>query len=110
MKNFFSKILQWPPSFKILYLLIVFDGVATYYGLSLEVITEANPVMAAAFEFNPLLTLILKLVLSVFFINYIYYCISEKNIRWPIKVMPVLILIHGVVAVMHLYWLRMVFA
>lgn len=110
MLEFIKRIGQWPPGFKVLYLLIIFDGVATYYGLSLKVIMEANPIMAAAFEFNPLLTLIFKLVLSVFFLNYIHYCISEKNIRWPLKVMPLLLLIHGVVAALHLYWIRMVLA
>jgi hypothetical protein len=104
--SFFKTVGQWPPGFKLLYLLIVFDGAATYYGLNMGVIAEANPIMAAAFEFNPLLTLILKLVLSLFFLNYIYYAISVKKIRWPVRVMPVLILIHAVVAALHLYWIR----
>jgi hypothetical protein len=108
MPGFIKRIGQWPLGFKLLYLLIVFDGTATYYGLNLGVIKEANPIMAAAFDFNPLLTLILKLALSIYFINYIYEAIVYKKIRWPAKVMPVLILIHAVVAVLHLYWIRFV--
>lgn len=108
MLDFFKRVGQWPPGFKLLYLLIIFDGTATYYGLNLGVIKEANPVMATAFDFNPLLTLILKLVLSLLFLNYIYDAIRFKRIKWPLKVMPVLILIHAVVAVLHLYWIRMV--
>lgn len=105
MLGYIKKIWLWPPGFKLLYLLIIFDGSATYYGLSLGVIREVNPVMAAAFDFNPLLTLILKLVLSVFFLDYICTAIRVNHIRWPLKVMPFLIAIHAVVAALHLYWI-----
>ena len=108
MTDFMRRMLQWPLSFKVLYLLIIFDGAATYYGLSLDVIAESNPVMAAAFNFNPLLALVCKLLLSLGFINYIDYAVKVKKIRWPLKVMPLLLLLHTVVAVLHLNWLRSV--
>lgn len=47
----------------LLVLLNSLDGIATYVGISLMIITEANPLLA---ELNPFTILIIKLYLSTF--------------------------------------------
>ena len=84
---------------------MAFDGVATYYGLRFGFISEANPVMAACFNAYPLLTLIVKLGLSLIFLEVLYYAIYEKKIQWPGFSISAFLTIHFIVASMHLYWI-----
>ncbi len=105
MAYLFSSIKHWPLIFKLLYLLIIFDGLATYWGLNMGVIIEGNPLMAIGFNSYPLLTLFLKLGLSLIFLEVIYYAIHIKKIKWPAKVMPALIIIHAFIATLHLNWI-----
>ncbi len=99
------RINRWPLTLKLLYLLITFDGLATYLGLQMNVIEEGNPLMALGFNSYPLLTLLLKLAISVLFIEVINYAITCKKLTWPIRVVPALVLVHGFVASLHLYWI-----
>jgi len=103
--NTAGRITRWPLCLKLLYLLMVFDGLATFYGLQLGVIVEGNPVMAAGFNAYPLLTLVLKLVLSLFFLEVLNFAIYDQKIKWPQHSIPFFLIIHLVVAVMHLHWI-----
>ncbi len=102
-----SIIKRWPLPLKLLYLLIVFDGAATYIGLRMGVIEEANPLLAASFNAFPLLTLVLKLGLSLLFLEFLHYAVHVVKIKWTGKVVPGLVFIHTVVAFLHLNWIRL---
>lgn len=101
----YPEVQRWPLIFKMLYLLMAFDGLATYGGLKFGLITEGNPVMALAFAASPLLTLLLKLLLSLVFLQVIYYAVYEKKLHWPGRAIPAFLVIHFVVALMHLHWI-----
>ncbi len=100
-----SRIKRWPFGFKLLYLLMVFDGLATYLGLQMGVIIEGNPLLAAGFNSYPLLTLLLKLCFSLLFLEVICYAIMDKKLKWPTYSIPALLLIHLFVAFLHLHWI-----
>ncbi len=102
---YIGRVTIWPKSFKLLYLLMAFDRVATFYGLELGVISEGNPIMAAGFNAYPLLTLTLKLAFSLLFIEVLCFAIYDKKIKWPQYSIPFFLVIHMVVALMHLHWI-----
>lgn len=105
MRVLLIRINRWPLILKLLYLLIVFDGVATYCGLKLGVIREGNPLMARGFDSYPLLTLIIKMAFSLIFLEVINYGINCKSLVWPARVVPILLLVHIIIAFLHLYWI-----
>ena len=107
MSYFLSRFTRWPQCFKLLYLLMVFDGMATYFGLQLKLISEGNPVMAAGFNAYPVLTLGLKLVLSLLFLEVLCVAIYYKKLKWPQHSIPIFLFIHLAVALMHLHWISL---
>lgn len=100
-----KKMSRWPNTFKMLYMLIIFDTAATYAGLNMSVIAEANPLMAAGFSAFPLITIVLKLGTALLFLQFLHHVIYKKKIKWPEKAIPVLILIHLFVCFLHIRWI-----
>lgn len=107
LKNLTGRFTRWPLCFKLLYLLMIFDGMATYLGLQSGLISEGNPVMAAGFDAYPLLTLGLKLGLSLLFLKVLCFAIYDKKIKWPQHSIPLFLFIHFAVAVMHIHWISL---
>lgn len=88
----------------LLVLLNIIDGVATYYGISASLISEANPLMA---QFDALSILVIKIFLStlLFFIVLGNPKLSDsKNIRDLLILANVCYL--GVFS-LHVYWIIM---
>lgn len=110
-RNYFwkkIKLYPWPRGFKLLYLLIVVDALATCLGLQMEVIEEANPVMAPAFHQFPFLTLFLKVLLSFLLLDFINTVTKLHKIKWPLHAVSLLNSLHIAVAVLHLRWVGII--
>jgi hypothetical protein len=92
----------------LIYLLVslnVIDAIATYYGISASLISEANPLMA---QFDALSILLIKIFLSILLIILVLRIpklISNKTIRNLLIVANVCYL---AVFCLHVYWITMV--
>ena len=101
-----DRFIDWPNMLKFLYVLIVFDGLATYYGLKLNMIIEFNPLMDVAFSWSPIITLILKFVFSVFLLDIMHKIGKGKVLKYSINF---LVLVHILITGLHLHWMTILF-
>ncbi|WP_096153442.1 MULTISPECIES: DUF5658 family protein [Bacillus] len=90
--------------FKAILLLNVLDTIATFIGLHLGLITEANPFMAFLYETEPVLFVFVKLLLSLCLLLFILLKkVPTSNL---VKVLSVLALIsYSSVSLLHLTWI-----
>ncbi|CAG9619253.1 DUF5658 family protein [Sutcliffiella rhizosphaerae] len=88
----------------LLLILNIFDGVATFYGLSFKLIEESNPLMRSLYETNPHIFITLKLGLSLLLI---YFIKSKKLLTSTVLKSFTIIAVacYSFVCVLHLYWL-----
>jgi hypothetical protein len=88
-----------------LYLAIVniIDGIATFVGVSLGIIEEANPIMKFLFHVDSELFLGIKLGLSFLLIAMFYHIKTSKS-----KLLKNLVILasisYTVVCIEHIYW------
>lgn len=84
-------------------LLTLADIVLTYYGLSLEVIREANPLMARLFDVSPIFSIILAICFVIGACLFFYKV--RHRITWlPAALILILVIKLGVIG-LHLRWL-----
>lgn len=92
-------------------LLNLFDGFATYYGLSNNLIEEANPLMDFLWTTSPIFFLQIKLLLSISIaiISYLVYQGSNSVFqRIYFYILTVVSLIYSGVFFLHIYWIAIV--
>ncbi|MFE7060996.1 DUF5658 family protein [Sutcliffiella sp. NPDC057660] len=88
----------------LLLVLNLFDAVATFIGLNLNMIEEVNPMMAGLYQKDPLLFLGVKAFFSIFLIILLYYVKDIRSLL--VKYISVAaVLGYGTVAGIHLYWI-----
>lgn len=80
------------------------DGIATYIGISLFLITEANPLLA---EFDPFIILLIKLYLSTFLALYILQHPIQKFGRGFKYLLSVANVMYVCVFATHVFWIGM---
>lgn len=103
MSNFHSKA-----NLAILFLIILnfLDGFLTYYGLTLGVIEEANPLLSS---FEPFIILIIKMILSLSLtVLYISHFPKRNEKIWFLLFVAVNLL-YIYILVLHLVWLVVYF-
>ena len=94
----------------IVALLNLLDGFITHYGLELNAIEEANPIMHLLWSTSPILFLILKVALSVFIttISYLVYKKSAVPFQKMFSVALVSIgLLYSGIFSLHIFWLSL---
>lgn len=93
----------------LLLILNLFDAIATFIGLKVNMIEEANPMMAALYKKDPFLFIAVKASLSFFLLFLLHYV---KEIRSMIvKYISVAAVIgYGAVAGVHMFWIFSYFA
>lgn len=92
---------------KLLILLLVlnlFDAIATFIGLNLNMIEEANPMMAGLYQKDPFLFLGVKAFFSFFLLILLHYVKYIRSLL--VKYISVAaVLGYGAVAGVHLFWI-----
>jgi hypothetical protein len=92
---------------KLLILLLVFnlfDAIATFIGLKVNLIEEANPMMAALYKKDPFLFLGVKASFSFFLLFLLHYVNDIRSML--VKYISVAaVLGYGAVVGVHLFWI-----
>ncbi|MET0787588.1 MAG: DUF5658 family protein [Paenisporosarcina sp.] len=83
----------------------VIDGVATYYGIKASLITEVNPLMA---QFDPLIILLIKILLSTLLISLFLSNSSLLVNRFIKKLLIFANICYIFVFGLHVYWIILV--
>ncbi len=80
------------------------DGAITYLGLHLNIITEANPFMAAIYDAGPHWFLLVKIVLSalLYGLNLTGFVPEGKGIR---RLAIFAVILYTVVCILHSFWI-----
>ena len=78
------------------------DGLLTYTGLSLGVITEANPLLAS---FSPLALLIVKLLLSLCLFSFLYTPFVRIQSRKWRYILAFVNMLYSFILLVHFFWL-----
>lgn len=87
----------------ILFILNAFDGLMTFWGLSLKAIEEANPLMRGLIAKNPNGILIVKLSLPIF-LGVICWLARERSQRLIEYLLCFVLVIYLLADLMHLFW------
>lgn len=82
------------------------DGILTYTGLSLGVITEANPLLAS---FSPLALLVTKLLLSLCLFGFLYTPFVRIQSRKWRYVLAFVNMLYSFILLLHFFWLLTLF-
>lgn len=96
--------------FIILAILNAFDGLATAYGLHLDLVEEQNPVALYLWEKHPIVFIGSKLLLSMILLYFPFFtnqAIWEKKF-WT-ATLVVLTTVYVLVDVIHVVWLGIYF-
>jgi hypothetical protein len=101
-------------SLKVLYLLLLnaADGFLTYYGTSLGIIKEANPLMQTIIK-NPMEFFFVKIVLLTGVLLTAWLTLKRKQqffSRPTVLVFNTVIFAYTAVFFLHLYWLSLIFS
>lgn len=92
----------------VIAVLNMFDGWATHYGLTKNLIVEANPIMRILAEIHPALFLGVKFILSIFIfiVSCLVYLKSRRTFKrfYFYSLTGASVLYIGI-CFMHLYWL-----
>lgn len=85
-----------------------FDGFATSYGLSHNIVEELNPIMYSLIQISPFLFLCLKIGLSIFifYVTFLVYQKSKPTFQklYLASLVAVCFLYTGIFG-MHIFWL-----
>jgi hypothetical protein len=85
------------------------DGVFTFWGLSFNHITEANPVMDWMWQLSPLLFLSFKIALSL---ALVLFSFNVKMLNFPKKlffgIILVINIIYSLIIMLHAFWIGQV--
>jgi hypothetical protein len=82
------------------------DALATAWGIKLNVITEANPIMNDLWEVNPLLFIGGKLLLSFFLLFIMVYLKVNRKNEWKWKIyLGFTVLIYMWLMIIHTKWI-----
>ncbi|KAB7671196.1 DUF5658 family protein [Bacillus sp. B1-b2] len=90
--------------FILLSVLNLFDGIFTYIGLRLQLITEANPLMHFMWTTSPSYFLISKTILSLLLL-YLAYSFSTKHTHVWKFILSVPLCLYTAVFFIHISWL-----
>lgn len=88
----------------------LFDGFITHFGLELNAIEEANPIMHLLWSTSPTMFLVLKVALSVF-ISIISYLVYKKSAvpfqkMFSVALVSIGLLYSGIFS-LHIFWLSL---
>ncbi|MGN4125699.1 DUF5658 family protein [Lysinibacillus sphaericus] len=94
----------------VIAILNIFDGFATHYGLTLNIIEELNPIMKLLWFTSPTLFLLVKIMLS-----YVISCLSylvdrrsgERFQKFFFNCLVGLFVIYLGIGGLHMLWLTM---
>jgi hypothetical protein len=86
-----------------IFLLTMFDAIATWYGVTMGYITEGNAIIRALFEISIPGTCLMVVVVT----GALLYWISTKKYRWITYAMGVLA-IKILIAALHVAWIAYV--
>jgi hypothetical protein len=94
----------------VIYLAIinVFDGIATFYGLTNGLIEESNPLMAMVYENHPLLFLAVKIVLSLLLIGILTIVRTSHSFLLN-KLILCSAILYTLVCFKHYYWISLAY-
>ncbi|EGW41320.1 DUF5658 family protein [Desulfosporosinus sp. OT] len=87
----------------ILFILNAFDGLMTFWGLRLQVIEEANPLMQGLISTNPRSVMGAKLFLPVF-AGVMCWFARERSLRLVKYLLSFVVVIYLLTDLMHLFW------
>ena len=91
-------------------LLNLFDGIATHYGVTKNIIEELNPLMDFFMAISPLLFLCMKIILSILILCASYWVYQKSKEKFQqlflYSLVGVSIMYIGIFC-MHIFWLSL---